>query len=441
MRCDVVIIGGGVAGLAAAGRLCQAGRRIILCEARDRLGGRIHTVLDPVLGHPVELGAEFVQGSPSEFLQLIARAGLGLHEVFEEHHRARRGVERPLPPIETLVDRLLASAHPDQQDVPVAQLIRQGSGKGFTADELDAATGYLEGFHAADLERFGTAALSENQAAEAEDGDGLFRLVGGYGKLVAHLVSQLDPDLVRVRTQVVVTEVRWRPGTVVVKARDAGGDSIELLASQAVLALPLGNLKVGGEAEGAVSLDPVPPGWEKSLGSLEVGAAQRIDLRFDAAWWMEQNRVAPVFIHGWKEPFRVWWTTSPPEIPILTGWVGGPRAAALAGRGQDELVEKALSSASSIFGIPRATLEDQLQAVYAHDWSTDPFARGAYSYGGVGALGAKEALRRPVAATLFMTGEAIAPAGRNATVPGALFGGLATAAAVLKEPVTTALAE
>jgi monoamine oxidase len=62
MRSDVVIVGGGVAGLAAAGRLGEAGRRVILLEARARLGGRVHTVLDPGSQHPIELGAEFVQG-------------------------------------------------------------------------------------------------------------------------------------------------------------------------------------------------------------------------------------------------------------------------------------------------------------------------------------------------------------------------------------------
>jgi monoamine oxidase len=432
MRYDVVVIGGGVAGLAAAGRLAQAGRKVILLEARARLGGRIHTVLDPALRHPVELGAEFVQGSPPEFLQVIQSTGLLLQEIPERHERSRGGVDRPFPPVDKLADRLLRSTGSHLPDVPVAQLIREQVGSGFTSDELEALRDYLEGFHGADLERFGTAALAENQATESSDGERLFRVAGGYGELVSRLASLLDSNLAEVRTEAVVTRLHWQSGTVVVAARTADGAPLEVTGSQAILAVPLGTLKASTGAEGAVRLDPLPPGWEKALGCLEVGAAQRVDLRFETAWWIEQNRPAPIFVHGGDEPFPVWWTTSPPELPFLTAWAGGPRAVALAGRSQEELVRLALLSASSIFGLAVGTLDGWLRAAYYHDWSNDPFARGAYSYGGVGASAAREALRRPAADTLFLTGEAIAAEGRNATVPGALIGGLRTAETLLR---------
>ncbi len=77
-------------------------------------------------------------------------------------------------------------------------------------------------------------------------------------------------------------------------------------------------------------------------------------------------------------------------------------------------------------------LERWLRAAYTHDWLTDPFSRGAYSYGGVGARAARETLSAPVAGTLFLSGEALAPPGRNATVPGALAAGYQAAAALLE---------
>jgi monoamine oxidase len=82
-------------------------------------------------------------------------------------------------------------------------------------------------------------------------------------------------------------------------------------------------------------------------------------------------------------------------------------------------------------------LQSRVRAVYTHDWSADPFSRGAYSYGGVGALRARETLRRPVAGTLFLAGEAVAGNGVNATVSGALTSGLQAAAALLDVPVAT----
>jgi monoamine oxidase len=431
MRDDVIVVGAGVAGLAAADCLADAGRRVTLLEARDRLGGRIHTVFDPVFHHPTELGAEFVQGEPPEFLRTIEALGLELQEVPLWRREARQRSERPLPEVEALVDRLLALRSPDLDDVPVSRLIRQRAAAHFSSDELEALTAYLESFHGADLDRFGTAALAENQAAQTLDGDRVFRMVGGYGELVSRMTARLDSNQIQVRTQTMVTRLRWQPGQVEVEARTPDGNMVDFTGSQAILTEPLGTLKAGGSAKGAVLIDPEPTGWEKALASLEMGAAQRIELQFETAWWREGDRPAPSFVRGRNEPFPVWWTTTPPELPFLTGWAGGPRAKALAGRSPAELVRLALQSASSIFGHSAEDLDRRLRAAYSHDWLSDPFSRGAYSYGGVGAAAAREVLRTPVAGTLFLSGEALAPPGRNATVPGALASGFRTAAALL----------
>ena len=109
----------------------------------------------------------------------------------------------------------------------------------------------------------------------------------------------------------------------------------------------------------------------------------------------------------------------------------------MANAGLQELVGQALRSLSSIFGYSSATLAQWLRAAHAYDWTSDPYALGAYSYGGVGAAAARETLRQPVGGTLFLAGEALAAEGRNATVSGALSNGLRTAVTVLDIVPTT----
>jgi len=295
-------------------------------------------------------------------------------------------------------------------------------------------TAYLQGFHGADLDRFGSAALAENQAAEEEDEGRMFRPVGGYGRLVAALESRLDSELAEIRTGAVVTQLSWRAGAVEVNVQTMSGDSVQITGSQAIVAIPLSVLKADPDAKGALRFEPMPADWPRALDCLEMGAAQRIVLQFETAWWVKPNRRAPVFIHGKDEPFPVWWTSSPADLPFVTGWSGGPKAGELSGKTMDQLIPLALESVSSIFGRPIDVLTSQLRAAYSHDWIGDPYARGAYSYGGVGAAEGRELLRRPVSDTVFLAGEALVDEGRNATVPGALRSGLQSAAALLRLP-------
>ena len=73
---DIIVIGAGVAGLAAAGRLVAAGKRVIVLEARDRIGGRIHTIHDPAWPIPIERARrEFVHGRPKETWDILSAAG------------------------------------------------------------------------------------------------------------------------------------------------------------------------------------------------------------------------------------------------------------------------------------------------------------------------------------------------------------------------------
>ncbi|HEY7160787.1 MAG TPA: FAD-dependent oxidoreductase, partial [Acidobacteriota bacterium] len=80
---DVLIIGAGASGLSAAKELSESGRKVIVLEARNRVGGRIHTLHDE--GVPIELGAEFIHGRAPEVLAVLHKAGLRFYDVTDRH--------------------------------------------------------------------------------------------------------------------------------------------------------------------------------------------------------------------------------------------------------------------------------------------------------------------------------------------------------------------
>ena len=193
---DVIVIGAGVAGLAAARTLAEAGRRVALIEARDRVGGRILTV-PAVHGElPVELGAEFIHGLPSELIHLVEEAGLTRFELEGDYRcfRDQRGVGKLDPcgdqrEVNQLFDELGQSGlAQDSHDLTFSEFVAQ---RGIGPEAAAWATNYVEGFNAADANRISVRSLAKQQAAEdAISGDRLFRVVEGYARVPAFLLRR-----------------------------------------------------------------------------------------------------------------------------------------------------------------------------------------------------------------------------------------------------------
>jgi monoamine oxidase len=433
---DVLVLGAGIAGLAAAERLAAAGRRVLLLEARDRVGGRIHTVNDPATPHPIELGPEFVHGCPAELVELIGSLGLSI-DAYPERHQVGSG-ERPevtpdrYPDVRGTLSRLLA-ARPES-DTPVDDVLRDWQRRPRPPEEVAALVRYLEGFHAADLALMGSRSLAENETAGDEDGEGMQRVREGYGALVRRMAERLDPELVEIRLRSVVRAIHWRPDQVKVDLAAPDGAPLgAAVAPRAVVTLPLGLLRRPAGEAAAVSIDPWPDGWQERLAALHMGDAHRVTLVFDTRWWAPADEDGPTFVHGADQPFPVWWPALPSHAPVLTGWTGGPRSAAVTGRPSSEVLRQAIESLASIFARDGVELHARLRGFHFHDWVSDPLARGAYSYGGLGAIEARAVLSRPVAGSLVLAGEAVAQEGRNATVHGALASGRQAAAALLAQ--------
>jgi monoamine oxidase len=122
----------------------------------------------------------------------------------------------------------------------------------------------------------------------------------------------------------------------------------------------------------------------------------------------------------------------PDIVPIITGWSPAKSAERLAGMSKDEIIDKANQSLSSLLHVEKSTVQAKLQTAYFHDWDSDPFSQGAYSYVKVGGEGSQRTLGSPISNTLFFAGEATDTSGHNGTVHGAIASGQRAAREILK---------
>jgi monoamine oxidase len=198
------------------------------------------------------------------------------------------------------------------------------------------------------------------------------------------------------------------------------GRTFRASAPRAIITLPLGVLQ-----SGAVRFTPELKQKEQALKLLASGPVVKAALRFPTAFWEKRHRDV-AFFHSPRGAFPTFWTPLPARVPVLIAWAGGPKAERLAGRDTALLVRAALASLKDIFG-----RHDELDAVYLHDWQSDEYAHGAYSYVMVGGEGARESLAAPLQNSLYFAGEATDAEGEAGTVAGALQSGLRAAREIL----------
>jgi monoamine oxidase len=408
---DVIVIGAGVAGLTVARDVTASGLRVLVLEARDRLGGRIWT--HHTSDGPIELGAEFVHGAVEETLAVAREASLPLHELDRTPRPEATGGSDVRKQSFSALDALLAHAAPDGEDESFQHLVDR-----VDVDPETKAFGlrFVEGYHAADPAKISVQSLLDNTAADERPGaERQFRFAHGYDGLVDALVKQSVPELCTVQLDAVVTAVVWKRKHVVVRL----APGVEHSAPHVVVTVPLSVLKAG-----VIEFSPRLPDKEDSLRRLEMGAAARVSLQFkDDAWAGRDPFSSDGLLFAGQPLFPVWWLTRPAPRPVVTGWSGSRGAVRLAGLGETDRVRMALDELSVALGVDARRLRESLRGAFHHDWQSDPFSRGAYSYAGVGGRHAGAELATPVESTLFFAGEATQSDGRNATVHGAIASG------------------
>ena len=423
---DVLIIGAGVAGLTAGAELAAQGHSVLILEARDRVGGRVWTRHEPELSAPVELGAEFIHGQIAATFELLQEVGKAALDTSGRRLTLRHGKLQPRTDglFEQVQQGLKRFADSGSRDVPFEKFLAEGERYGISQEAARIACASVEGFDAADPAQVSTLSIAEEWSTGGMLDAGQFRPSGGYSSVLSALSGALERRHVRLQLHTVVQSVNWSHATAEVEAQFLG-KPFHAAARACLVTLPLGVLQAG-----TVRFTPPLSGKHAAaLEGLASGPVLKVVLRFRTAFWqeLENGRYRDAgFFHAPELTFPTFWTARPVRAPLLNAWVGGPRAARLAERPVSDVMRAAADDVQALFG----GHDGELEAAYVHDWSTDPFSRGAYSYVKVGGQHARRDLAAPIHDTLFFAGEATDAEG--GTVTGALNSGTRAARAVHK---------
>jgi monoamine oxidase len=404
---DVVVVGAGAAGIEAARTLIAAGRSVIVLEARDRIGGRVH--FDAALGQQAafDAGARFIHWAERNPWTDIARK-LGAPATSESwggSFATFRNGERVDPSQRAerraafgRVWRLLDADTPPSPDVSVAARIGDGI-------ELEAARSLMHLSMGEEPER-----ISVRDYARLWSGDDL-EVPSGYGTLVERHGAGLP-----VRMSTPVRSIDWSGAGVRVETQ-AG----VLTAGAAIVTVPVGVLQAGG-----IRFTPgLPAETSRALDGLGMGSLTKIALRVEG----ERFGLSPFssFFDTTRadEPFSVeFW---PFDRNVVLCQLGGDYARRVLGMGEREAIAFALDKLVSMLG---ASARGKIGPGQVAGWWTDPLARGSYSLCRPGHDDARALLAQPVADRLWFAGEATGE-GPAVTVGGATLEGARAARAAI----------
>jgi monoamine oxidase len=406
---DVVVIGAGIAGLAAAQSLIHAGYRVRVLEARDRIGGRIWTDDSPVDG-PIERGAEFIHGDSVAVWQYVQL--LGLHAEKAPLWDGRRIWHHEALHRASVLEQSTDIARLNTID---AQIIAyQGPDISF-ADWL-AASGYTGiARHLADIryahasattpERGSVHAMQSEFAAQLVEGGDDYHIRNGYARIVEWFATGLD-----IHRQHPVTRIEQHPDSVTVHCQNGA----EFIARNVIVTIPLALLQ-----RECIAFEPaLSPAKRTAIHALEMGSACKVLMRFRTPFWEPQTTFITL-----PDPAPVWWTIDPAR-PVLVGFFTGARADALRASPSPEATCRA--ALRTVYG---AVVDEELVSWELVDWSADPWSMGGYSSVPVGALSARAAVAC-AEGRIYFAGEATALDGHPASVHGALVSGQRAAAEI-----------
>jgi len=419
---QVVVIGAGASGLMAARMLAESGKSVLILEARDRIGGRMHTLQLPSFSVPIEAGAEFLHGDVSLTKAIVDEARLDTWSAQGNAWSIENNQASLTSYFADEFEEFIQKLNELEEDTTIGTFLHAHFSAPHYQKLRDDIIHFVEGYDAADVTKASAFALRD----EWSETDGEQRhLIEGYGRVAQYLMTRAAEHGAQLLLQYPIHAIEVLNDRARVLARS--GESFE--ADRVIMTVPPAVLQ-----KEKTLLGCLPQAHQEAIHTIETGNVIKFVVEFRQKLWQEGYGSSRQFdqLHFLFSDAAIptWWTQHPRDTNIITGWLAGPRSTSSIDLTAPE--EQMITSLSYIFNLSPLEVKRQMKAKLIIDWKNDEWARGAYAYKTLSTTAALQTLSQPIGNILYLAGEAYNAGKEMGTVEAALKSGMTVAKQILE---------
>ncbi len=416
---DALVLGAGMAGLAAGRDLIRAGLDVLILEAQGRVGGRMETLMDHT-EHGLETGTQVIHGSRADHWEIVHEFGIETRPRLSQGGSTwdpESGFQKPDSKRAGDVQERVREAYQAYkgEDLSYKKLLDR---MGLSKEEQDLVAGAATTW-SADTDEISLRAAMEDTPAWRVYVDLNYQVFGGNQLIAEKLAGTMGE---RVQLSSFIQSIEWKQGAVKV-TYDREGKTESAQARRVIVTLPTGVLQTGKP-----SFSPELPGWKRrAIDALPLGSVVVLHFWFKDKFWLEKD------VKGWStRGGRISFSDPHPESvtePSLTGWITGHAGRELTKLGLKGGLERALDWVQEPF--PGVNIRERLDWSHIRDWNSNPYSLGSYSFPRPGTYNHRYIYATPMEETLYFAGEATEAPPHHQTVHGAYASGRRAAREIL----------